>query len=84
MAIPPAGPICSVRNAVVCLIKECILETAVSIPIKELLDLGDFSRGVPRITAEVGLAERMLQPSILALSSRCCEREGNPRGEELR
>lgn len=32
VAIPPAGPICSVLNAVVCLVKECILETAVSIP----------------------------------------------------
>jgi hypothetical protein len=83
VAIPPVGPICSVRNAGVCLIKECILGTAVSIPNKEPLDLGDFSRGVSRITAEVGLAERMLQPSILALSSRCYEREGNPRGGEL-
>ena len=46
VAIPPVGPICSVLNAVVCLIKECILETAVSIPNKEPLDLGDFSRGV--------------------------------------
>ena len=71
VAIPPAGPICSVLNAVVCLIKECILETAVSIPNKELLDLGDFSRGVPRITAEVGLGEGMLLPSNLAPSSRC-------------
>ena len=83
VAIPPVGPICSVLNAVACLIKECILDTAISIPNKEPLELGDFSRGVRRITAEMGLAERMLQPSILALNSRCCEREGSPRGEEL-
>ena len=67
-AIPPAGPICSVLNAVVCLIKECILETAVSIPNKELLDLGDLSRGVPRITSEVGLGywsiHELLSPLI--------------------
>ena len=43
---PPAGPICSVRNADAYLIKECILETAVSIPNKGPVDLGAFSRGV--------------------------------------
>jgi len=53
------------------------VDTAVSMPNKEPLELEDFGRGVSRITAELGLAERMLRPSILALSSRCCEREGN-------
>jgi len=74
VAIPPAGPIYCVPNAVVCLIKECILETAVSIPNKEPLDPGDFSRGVPRIKEE-GLPERILAPSNLAPSS-CCARLG--------
>jgi hypothetical protein len=60
VAIPPAGPICSVLNAVVRLIKERILETAVSIPNKEPLDLDAFSRGVPRITAEVGFGGPVL------------------------
>ena len=46
VAIPLVGPVCFVLNAVVCLIEECILETAVSIPNTEPLDLGDFSRVV--------------------------------------
>lgn len=54
-ATRPAGPTCSVPNADVYLIKEGILETAVSILNKGPLDLGDSGRGVPRITEEVGL-----------------------------
>jgi hypothetical protein len=53
---PRAGPTYSVRNADAYLIKDRILETAVFISNNGPLDLGDFSRGVPRIAVEVALA----------------------------